>query len=315
MYAPSMGRFMSRDTWSGDVNRPLSFNRWNYTYSNPVNYVDPSGNSPEVTSQILSQALFRYSKNLGQNVLEIVLSTDCFGWIPFAHPTTTDVPLTTGDDWCRDGYCWNGTKMKNLFDTMVIWPGGGWWNDYGRVGFEMETFLGLMLLKDMSSAITVNNATSLLIEAAARQIWSDARPAGGEANYCTSGQNCYNAIFNYLAKDIESAQRLYNAVILQGKNPDRPYQTDNQTDGELLNEAASVGMQVLHPKPEWTILDMNAVYDWGQMTKYWKYSPTSVGDGAIHGVYLSQKGKTPSAQFYMYSLNQSACLEGRTCSQ
>jgi len=41
-YAPQDGRFLSRDTWGGDYNRPLSLNRWNYVEGNPVNAVDPS---------------------------------------------------------------------------------------------------------------------------------------------------------------------------------------------------------------------------------------------------------------------------------
>jgi RHS repeat-associated protein len=42
-YAPDMGRFLTRDTWGGDVTNPVSFNRWNYSQSNPVQYVDPTG--------------------------------------------------------------------------------------------------------------------------------------------------------------------------------------------------------------------------------------------------------------------------------
>ena len=42
-YAPTDGRFISRDTWNGDYNRPLSLNRWGYVEGNPVNLVDPSG--------------------------------------------------------------------------------------------------------------------------------------------------------------------------------------------------------------------------------------------------------------------------------
>jgi RHS repeat-associated protein len=37
------GRFQSRDTWGGSYNSPQSLNRWNYTDSNPVNRIDPSG--------------------------------------------------------------------------------------------------------------------------------------------------------------------------------------------------------------------------------------------------------------------------------
>ncbi len=42
-YNPADGRFTSRDTWGGDVNRPLSLNRWGYVEGNPVNWIDPSG--------------------------------------------------------------------------------------------------------------------------------------------------------------------------------------------------------------------------------------------------------------------------------
>ena len=45
-YAPRQGRFVSRDVWEGDYNRPLSLNRWNYVEGNPKNYTDPSGNYP-----------------------------------------------------------------------------------------------------------------------------------------------------------------------------------------------------------------------------------------------------------------------------
>jgi len=41
-----MGRFLTRDTWSGDANRPLSLNRWGYVEGNPVLHTDPSGHDP-----------------------------------------------------------------------------------------------------------------------------------------------------------------------------------------------------------------------------------------------------------------------------
>jgi hypothetical protein len=43
MYAPGMGRFLTRDTWSGNYSEPLSFNRWNYVEGNPISYIDPLG--------------------------------------------------------------------------------------------------------------------------------------------------------------------------------------------------------------------------------------------------------------------------------
>lgn len=42
-YAPTSGRFLSRDTWGGDANSPMSYNVWLYVYGNPVNQIDPNG--------------------------------------------------------------------------------------------------------------------------------------------------------------------------------------------------------------------------------------------------------------------------------
>jgi len=46
-YAPTTGRFLTKDISQGNYNRPLSLNSWNYTLGNPVNYTDPSGHIPE----------------------------------------------------------------------------------------------------------------------------------------------------------------------------------------------------------------------------------------------------------------------------
>ncbi len=45
-YNPADGRFISRDTWGGDTNSPMSFNRWMYVEGNPINLTDTSGHNP-----------------------------------------------------------------------------------------------------------------------------------------------------------------------------------------------------------------------------------------------------------------------------
>jgi RHS repeat-associated protein len=45
-YVPGTGRFLTRDSWTGDVNIPITYNKWVYANSNPILYTDPSGNSP-----------------------------------------------------------------------------------------------------------------------------------------------------------------------------------------------------------------------------------------------------------------------------
>jgi len=43
MYSPDTGRFLTRDTWGGNAKSPMSYNKWNYVASNPINRTDPTG--------------------------------------------------------------------------------------------------------------------------------------------------------------------------------------------------------------------------------------------------------------------------------
>ncbi|WP_139489609.1 RHS repeat domain-containing protein [Brevibacillus dissolubilis] len=44
-YDPSVGRFITEDTYKGQVENPLALSRYVYTANNPLRYIDPSGNA------------------------------------------------------------------------------------------------------------------------------------------------------------------------------------------------------------------------------------------------------------------------------
>lgn len=46
-YDPKVGRFISEDTYKGQVENPLSLNRYTYGWNNPSRYKDPSGHNPD----------------------------------------------------------------------------------------------------------------------------------------------------------------------------------------------------------------------------------------------------------------------------
>lgn len=54
-YSSGDGRFLTRDTWMGDYNRPLSLNRWNYVEGNPINFTDPTGLITQAESKRASE--------------------------------------------------------------------------------------------------------------------------------------------------------------------------------------------------------------------------------------------------------------------
>jgi len=47
-YDPLVGRFISADTWLGEIGRPQSLNRYGYVEDDPVNAVDPDGHDRKI---------------------------------------------------------------------------------------------------------------------------------------------------------------------------------------------------------------------------------------------------------------------------
>ncbi|TVX92177.1 RHS repeat-associated core domain-containing protein [Paenibacillus agilis] len=51
-YDPSMGRFISEDTYEGELINPSSLNLYTYVMNNPLKYIDPSGNVADTVADI-----------------------------------------------------------------------------------------------------------------------------------------------------------------------------------------------------------------------------------------------------------------------
>ncbi|WP_409177277.1 RHS repeat-associated core domain-containing protein [Brevibacillus fortis] len=70
-YDPSVGRFISEDAYKGQVENPLSLNRYTYVHNNPLRFVDPSGNKIKGLDFSWSGFLLRYDNNVSvANLLE-----------------------------------------------------------------------------------------------------------------------------------------------------------------------------------------------------------------------------------------------------
>jgi RHS repeat-associated protein len=56
MYDPALGRFLTRDSYPGEIQNPSSLHRFAYVENNPVNLTDPSGNNPAVVQKLIELA-------------------------------------------------------------------------------------------------------------------------------------------------------------------------------------------------------------------------------------------------------------------
>jgi RHS repeat-associated protein len=125
-YAPSQGRFLSRDAWEGDYVRPLSLNRWGYVEANPVTRTDPSGyitcfpgvvglgyfsNNPLSENLTAETAIklckIQYDKVLGLGMVNAVTPSPIMNTLRCTEKTKWKLPSTVTElyiDWlCERG--------------------------------------------------------------------------------------------------------------------------------------------------------------------------------------------------------------------
>ena len=85
-YDPSTGRFISRDSYEGQLTNPLSLNLYTYCYNNPLKYLDPMGHIAwdvaDVSLAILSWEEYRDDPSLGNLGWAVVDSVGALPVVP-----------------------------------------------------------------------------------------------------------------------------------------------------------------------------------------------------------------------------------------
>ena len=103
-YNPVIGRFVSQDTWAGDLRNPQSLNKYSYVFNNPLKYIDPTGNNPcailptvcgGIAAKALEGTLYVGSYLIGQKIKDHVLENLPPGEKSF--PTTSPSEPVTQD--------------------------------------------------------------------------------------------------------------------------------------------------------------------------------------------------------------------------
>ncbi len=103
-YSPQIGRFSTRDSWQGDYTRPISLNKWNYAYANPVLYTDPSGQTPAIVAVLLPSLI-----GAGAGFAAGTLAGGIFGYCTY--------------EWALAGECGCDMQQQALSMTKREWVG------------------------------------------------------------------------------------------------------------------------------------------------------------------------------------------------
>jgi RHS repeat-associated protein len=184
-YAPGMGRFLTRDTWPGQANRPLSLNRWGYVEGNPVNLTDETGMHPGYHSNYCDP-LTGTDRRICEKIVR--------GFPPNAPFSTTDLrlydicTLGLGDGCACDELLLTGNPLHvNLEHSLSLGMGDeygwwwyyllnsapGFWNNHGNGHTSFKTALAFALGAELGNEHQYAGLGDMMAEATARKGWGE----------------------------------------------------------------------------------------------------------------------------------------------
>lgn len=274
-YNPTDGRFINRDTWSGDVNNPHSLNRWMYVEGNPVNYVDPTGMKPYESHfkycSPLTKDDYKYCNNIVrgyhpetemswvQYFLYDLFGEDCNNLNlheSLPHSIGLNTPVA------------NGWWFHYLLEATP-----GWWNNGGQghvyfsdviaiaIGAEMAQIRDYRFGMLMAQGFAVKGWEKGMYytlggkQSAIDRVFAGLYGSGNTYRICgatTLPDNCtpFSNVIGDFAEDI-------NEVRMDLSEP-----------FVLTNHVRDLGVMVLNNSAWRNNNDPNAPYEWGNMNSY-----------------------------------------------
>ncbi|MGZ0052668.1 polymorphic toxin-type HINT domain-containing protein [Brevibacillus gelatini] len=151
-YDPKMGRFVSEDTYKGQVDNPLSLNRYAYVSNNPLKYIDPTGHRPLEFVEGPHERINSAGLDFGEAIIYWAKKT-----VEYADATRAPVPYDVVDQVVPAEYA---EEVK----TIVGFVGAPkWQNQAGDVpnfNFNSASIAKqVKSTKSVKTAIKANNAT------------------------------------------------------------------------------------------------------------------------------------------------------------
>ena len=153
-YNSGDGRFISRDTWSGDYKRPLSLNRWGYVEGNPVNLVNPTGMKPGDSKYCvpLSGIDRQYCNNIVRGLNpELKLTEAQYRWFDWLTWSNDCDSLPNLDDRLPHSLYRGTYKKFGWWWYFLLDRTPGWWNENGEGHIYFKDVLNFALAAELST--------------------------------------------------------------------------------------------------------------------------------------------------------------------
>jgi len=214
----SLGRFAQADTLVPPGVQGLD--RYGYVNNSPVNFTDPSGHDVQCSE-----------------------NGDCYETCDYdcaPQLTHSGDPIPESDKKRRYG----GDEIKAIFEEFKSTP--EWWNDYGKSEFTIEEFLGLYFLYEsniVGSKERVNDLAEILATITAQNLYV----GGFTPAYCSVGGQCDNAVFNFIAANIDGNSGLWGGTSVANDYAQSTGIPKFGTEADLREEISSLGGNAVAP--------------------------------------------------------------------
>ena len=261
-YMPSIGRFLTRDTWDGDANRPMSFNKWGYTEGNPINRVDPTGNFPIMVC---------YGTNCGNNdfgtdILTTTLSTILSQFTLMHLNIDCNLPhppppfgggSTGGPDSVVGGLGPRGSTLYKVYQKMWGMRTAWWWRDYGSDGnFTLVDFIATIYVRELAGLD--GSFLNKYVEAMGRHSYSWCKDNTKFPKSFTCDSTTNRGMLYFIASWSEVARDIADQCV-NGCDLFENFKKENFE--QSIPWALKVAKGIKNPLPSWKIFDKNAPWD------------------------------------------------------
>jgi hypothetical protein len=230
----------------------MSFNRWGYTYENPVNLTDPSGHDPWWCEKSPNPAKC-YSDwiKTTQINLQQLFGEQCTPPPDFPSITRMAIPpedpLTPRSSSRKPrSRPYGGEEVMELYQKMKDYLAGWWYGDQnsapGEKGFDFERFVGLMIIHEGSGLPIFEE---LVVKIVNQQLYV----GGYHSAYCSSRSGCSpNAAANFLGAWSQSVHGLVDDYV-RGSKPISKYTGyGGRGSNEQTRLAKDLGHRALYPE-------------------------------------------------------------------
>ena len=177
-YSLGTGRFLAKDSWTGDYTRPMSYNAWIYVYANPIGFIDPSGECPDNNGDGKCDPGWQCELLMDPEAREHC--RQCTH--PLPQPLDPNLLIESG--------------AQKVYDTFIaLRDNPGWWNNYDKKSsMTTHDMLELLLAMEFSDdarridvalqkQTTVRNFYSLYVY---RGSWCNSKNQNAVIEYITA---------------------------------------------------------------------------------------------------------------------------------